>query len=132
MSKPNRNNLPPGTSLCDHCTGKCCKYIALPIETPTSWKEFDDIRWYLAHEDISIFVEEKTWYLMVHKRCRHLELDNRCGIYETRPRICREYSTNSCEYEDEYTYDKIFETDQQIYEYAEAILGPYVLPTAKV
>ena len=44
---------------------------------------------------------------MVHTQCQHLEENNRCGIYETRPDICREYSTKNCEYEDEWTYDHL-------------------------
>ena len=32
--------------------------------------------------------------------CQHLQADNRCGNYEDRPHICREYSTDACEYDD--------------------------------
>jgi len=56
--------------------------------------------------------------------CKHLQDDHRCGIYETRPDICREYSTANCEYEDDWTYEHYFETAEQIYEYAEATLPP--------
>jgi len=89
---------------------KCCKYFALPIDTPTRRKDFDYIRWYLLHGGASVFVESNTWYLLVHASCKHLQADNRCGIYETRPAICREYSTDNCEYDDSYTYDRYFET----------------------
>ena len=64
----------------------------------------------------------KIWYLLVHTKCKHLRDDNLCGIYETRPQICRDYSTEACEYEDDWTYERYFETPEQIYEYAEAIL----------
>ncbi len=84
--------------LCEHCTGFCCRYIALPIETPSEASEFDDIRWYLLHEGISVFVEDGDWYLNVSTNCRHLQPDFRCGIYETRPKICRDYSTDNCDY----------------------------------
>ncbi|RMF80705.1 MAG: YkgJ family cysteine cluster protein, partial [Planctomycetota bacterium] len=33
--------------LCEHCTGFCCRYIALPIEEPETRQDYDDIRWYL-------------------------------------------------------------------------------------
>ena len=52
------------------------------------------------------------------------DLDGRCGIYEDRPQICRDYKTTDCEYDEEYLYEKIFETDDQLWEYAEALLGP--------
>ncbi len=122
--KPHREDLPAGGSLCDHCTAKCCRYFALPIETPTEWQDFDFIRWYLLHERASVFVEEACWYLLVHTKCRHLRDDNRCGIYATRPQICRDYSTENCEYEDDWVYDHYWETPEQVEEYAEAVLGP--------
>ena len=30
-TKPRRDDLKPGECLCDHCTGKCCRYFSLPI-----------------------------------------------------------------------------------------------------
>lgn len=85
-------------NLCEQCTGTCCRYVALPIQTPDSPSEFDDIRWYLIHENVSVFVEDDTWYISFHTPCRHLLPDHRCGIYATRPRICRKYTTESCDY----------------------------------
>jgi Fe-S-cluster containining protein len=60
----------------------------------------------------------------VHTPCRHIQPDNRCGIYHTRPEICREYNTTDCEYDEDWVYDRYFETPEQIEEYAEAILPP--------
>jgi Fe-S-cluster containining protein len=120
--KPRREDLKPGESLCDHCTAKCCQYFALPIDTPTERQDFDYIRWYLLHEAASVFVDEGTWYLIVHSRCRHLQSDNRCGIYETRPQICRDYTTKDCEYEDDWVYEQYFETPEQVEEYMEVVL----------
>lgn len=84
--------------LCEHCTAVCCRYIALPIQTPESDADYEDIRWYLLHEGVSVFVEDDDWYISVTTTCRHLQPDFRCGIYETRPKICRTYSTNNCDY----------------------------------
>jgi uncharacterized protein len=119
-----RENLKPGDCLCRYCTAKCCRYFALPIEEPTSWKEFDYLRWFMMHGRVAVFVEEKSWYLMVVADCQHLLPDNRCAIYEQRPKICREYSTVNCEYEDDAVYEKYFETPEQIWEYAEAVMPP--------
>jgi len=119
--KPSRDELGPGEILCDHCTAKCCRYFALPIETPTTRRDFDFIRWYLLHDRASVFAEKEDWFLLVHTTCQHLQSDNRCGIYESRPEICREYTTDECEYDDRWTYDKYFETPEQISEYVEAI-----------
>lgn len=117
-----RENLQAGESLCDHCTAKCCKYFALAIDEPTEAGDFDFIRWYLLHDRAAVFVEDGSWYLLVHTTCKHLRDDHRCGIYETRPQICRDYSTDVCEFEDDWVYDKYLETPEQVEEYMEAVL----------
>jgi Fe-S-cluster containining protein len=48
--------------------------------------------------------------------------NNRCGIYETRPQICRDYTTDNCEYDDDWVYERYFETAEQVEEYMEAVL----------
>ena len=122
LTKPKREDIPKGEVLCSYCTAKCCRYFALPIDKPTKLNDFEFIRWYLLHGRASVFTEDDTWYLMVHNDCDHLQDDNRCGIYETRPQICRDYTTKKCEYEDDWVYDKYFETPEQVAEYADAIL----------
>ncbi len=122
-TKPTREQLKPGEVLCDHCTAKCCRYFALPIDEPKTRSDFEFMRWFLLHGRASVFTEDGTWYLMVHTECKHLQPDNRCGIYETRPLICREYTTDNCEYEDDWVYDHYFETPEQVEEYADAVLA---------
>ncbi|MHB9079416.1 MAG: YkgJ family cysteine cluster protein [Pirellulaceae bacterium] len=117
-----REKLKPGEVLCSYCTAKCCRYFALPIETPTEFADFEYIRWYLLHERATVFTEDDSWYLLVHTPCKHLRDDHLCGIYDTRPRICRDYTTEACEYDDDWTYERYFETPEQIQEYAEAVL----------
>jgi len=119
-----RKDLPAGESLCEYCTAKCCRYYAFPIDEPRTWKDFDYIRWYLLHGTASIFVDEGTWFIMVQADCKHLLPDNRCGTYETRPQICREYTTDDCEYDFDSAYDQLFESPEQVQEYAEAMLPP--------
>ncbi len=119
-----RADYPDGENLCDHCTAKCCHYFALPIDEPTERRDFDFIRWYLLHDRASVFVDDDIWYLLVHTTCKHLRDDYRCGIYETRPRICRDYTTDSCEFENDWCYERYFETPEQIAEYADALFGP--------
>lgn len=123
VERMTRENLPKGKSLCDYCSAKCCRYFALPIDAPDTIKEFDYIRWFLLHGQASVFIEDESWYLLVHTVCKHLQPDNRCGIYETRPEICREYTTDNCEYDEDSTYEKYFETPEQVAEYVEATVG---------
>ncbi len=126
--KRRRADYPKAANLCEHCTAKCCHYFALPLDEPHTRRDLDFIRWYLLHDRASVFVDDDTWYLLVHTTCKHLQSDNRCGIYETRPQICREYTTDACEFEDDWCYDKYFETSEQIDEYADALYGPQFPP----
>ena len=64
-TKPRRDELKAGQCLCDFCTGKCCRYFSLPIDTPHSWDDFDSIRWYLAHGQTLVYVVKEQWYLLV-------------------------------------------------------------------
>ena len=82
------------------------------------------MRWFLLHERAAVFVDDDTWYLLVYSPCNFLDkMTNLCLTYETRPNICREYSSDKCEYEDYHVYDQYFELPEQIEEYAEAVLG---------
>ena len=104
---------------CEKCTGLCCRYFALPIETPETKDDYDDIRWYLCHRDITVFVEDGDWYLNVKNKCRHLtDGDHRCRIYNQRPNICRKYKHADCDFtEGEYDYELHFTNDQEMAEY---------------
>jgi len=101
--------------LCDHCSGLCCRYFALPIDEPTTAGEFDDVRWFMLHKGISVFVEDGQWYINIASPCRHLGPDHRCTIYEKRPRICRAYNTDNCDYHDgRYEYEHHFTTVESL------------------
>jgi len=112
-------------SLCNKCTGLCCRYFALSIETPEDRGDYDDIRWYLCHHDVSVFVEDGDWYINVKNKCNHLsEKDHRCQIYEKRPRLCGKYSTDDCDStSDEYDYELHFTDDKQMEEYIKIKFG---------
>ena len=108
--RPNPKDGPP----CHMCTARCCKYFALEIDKPTTLEEFDQVRWYLMHEGIAVWVDEGDWYLEVRTVCRHLRADNLCGIYENRPQVCREYGSDGepCEYfTDHLKYDQYWDSD---------------------
>lgn len=112
-------------SQCDDCTGLCCRYFALPIETPEDKDDYDDIRWFLCHKNITVFVEDGDWYINIKNKCKHLsEKDYKCRIYNKRPRICREYSHKDCDYvEGEYDHELYFTNDKQMEEYIKIKFG---------
>jgi Fe-S-cluster containining protein len=107
-------------NLCEHCVGYCCRHIALPLDEPEERSDFDDIRWYLLHEGVTVFVEDGDWYIHVQTTCRHLQPDYRCGIYETRPQICRDYSTDNCDYHSgDYGWEQHFTAAEHLDAYVE-------------
>ena len=77
------------------------------------------IRWYLCHENISVFVEDGDWYINIKNKCRHLSgEDYRCTIYDKRPKVCRGYKHDDCDFvEGEYDYELHFTDDKQMEEY---------------
>lgn len=96
------------------CKAGCCNYLSLPIDTPRSDRDFDDVRWYLMHEDTHVYKHEGDWYLLVLRKCRHLRDDKLCGIYDRRPAICAEYDPADCEFTAKVAYDFYFENDAQL------------------
>jgi Fe-S-cluster containining protein len=110
---------------CDKCDGLCCRYFALPIDDPEDREDYDDIRWYLCHKDVTVFVEDDDWYVNIKNKCRHLsEKDHKCKIYNDRPKICRGYKTADCDLiEGEYDYDLHFTNDKQMEEYIKIKFG---------
>jgi Fe-S-cluster containining protein len=120
--------------LCDKCSGLCCRYFALPIETPEDRGDYDDIRWYLCHKDITVFVEDGDWYINIKNKCKHLsEKDNRCKIYDKRPRICRQYRHRTCDLvEGEYDYELHFTSNKQMEEYIKIKFSDNVMKKPKV
>ncbi len=104
---------------CFNCNAICCRYVALPIDEPETKGDFDDIRWYIAHRGVWVFVEDGDWYVCFQSKCKYLDKNNRCTIYENRPRICRNYKTDSCEFLGEgEAYEKKFTKPEDIEEYA--------------
>ena len=92
-----RDQLPPGEVLCQYCTGLCCRYFAVPIDTPTTWKDFDNIRWYVLHQSVSVLRDwEGNWMVQFDTPCAWLK-DGRCSHYALRPGVCRDYDPAECE-----------------------------------
>jgi len=99
-------NIPVGVKIttenkCGFCTNsKCCTYITEELVTPRSMHDFDHMLWQLSHRDVQAYKDEDGWYLLVNNPCNHLLADGRCGIYDDRPLICREYTNDFCEFDE--------------------------------
>jgi Fe-S-cluster containining protein len=90
------NAKPSGTFDCAQC-GLCCTYLAIEIDGPTTVKRATELLWYLYHEHVSLYLNDDAWMVQFETTCRYLTADRRCGVYATRPHICREFSEQDCE-----------------------------------
>jgi Fe-S-cluster containining protein len=109
-------------SKCSRCKGStCCTYITQQIDTPRSMEDFDLLLWQISHRGIQIFKDEDGWFVQVMNRCRHLQADGRCGIYETRPQICRDHSVDNCEFDGltEEDHELLFEDYASLLKYCQ-------------
>ncbi len=86
------------TICIEDCRGRCCRYITVPVATPTCHDDWDEIRWWLAHEGVSVSKDEDGWSLQVEARCSNLRADNACAIYPHHMETCKEYEAETCEY----------------------------------
>jgi uncharacterized protein len=96
VSKASKASKPSGKFGCEQC-GLCCTYLAIEIDGPTSVKRATELLWYLYHQDVSLYLNDDDWMIQFETTCRHLTADRRCGVYATRPHICREFSEKECE-----------------------------------
>ena len=116
--------IPDKDSLCEQCVALCCRYYAFEIDKPERKRDFEDMRWFMLHEGTIIFVEEGSWYVQINRKCKSLLPDNRCGIYDNRPSICREYTTKGCDWHtEEYDYDHLFTEPEQLQRFGEEYLA---------
>jgi Fe-S-cluster containining protein len=85
---------------CTDC-GRCCTYVGVGINPPTSPRYATDVLWYLYHHGVYVYVDgEGEWSVHFEARCRHLGPDLRCGVYVDRPHICRTFDNRTCEVND--------------------------------
>jgi Fe-S-cluster containining protein len=109
---------------CFDCKGQCCNHVAVPIDKPTTRDDFGDIRWYVSHKNVQVFVEDGDWYLCFLTPCRYLTKDYLCSDYDNRPKICRDYDPENCErHGDGKPYDHLFNTVEEVEAYAEEYLN---------
>jgi len=93
-----KKKLPKEVRRCaERCGAKCCKYVTVKIDAPRTKCDFDEIRWFLAHEDVSVIIESRLWYVQFDTRCEFLTRSNLCSNYENRFDVCREYAMDNCD-----------------------------------
>jgi hypothetical protein len=90
-------SAPAALVPCTEC-GRCCTYVAVGINAPTTPRMATDILWYLYHQGVSVYRDHGgEWAVMFDARCRHLQDDLLCAVYADRPHICRAFDNTGCE-----------------------------------
>ncbi|HTE05646.1 MAG TPA: YkgJ family cysteine cluster protein [Planctomycetota bacterium] len=123
-----RKGVPFAQSKCGSCIALCCRYFALEIDRPTVPADFENLRWYLLHERVNVFVEGRRWYVQIFNKCAALGADFKCTIYETRPAICREYDNDVCDKDEalgDSTSDQLFRSVGELEAYRDAWVVRY-------
>jgi len=67
------------------------------VPTPRRKVDVDEMRWFLAHENVTSYLEDGQWHLQIYNRCKHLTDDHTCSNYEDRFDVCRQYEPHECE-----------------------------------
>jgi uncharacterized protein len=84
-------------ATCGQC-GHCCSYITIHIDEPEDKEDWEAIRWYVLHENITVFIDnEGDWLVEFKTRCKEMKENMDCGIYNERPDVCRGHDPDNCE-----------------------------------
>ncbi len=113
MAKTKHDANNPANRCRQLCRARCCRYLTIYIPAPRRKADFDELSWFLAHENISIYFDARRWHVEVRTRCKYLNSQNLCAIYETRPAVCRGYDLDECEYPERPKHDLQFDTKQE-------------------
>lgn len=105
------------SDLCvNKCASACCVGLSIPTNSPKTKEEREELRFYVIHERVEVYIRNKRWYILINEKCMNLNRKNLCMEYETRPSICRDFSNAECEYWGDY-YDEKFTTDKELVAY---------------
>jgi uncharacterized protein len=105
---------------CEGCEAECCKHVAIEIDAPENLEDFEDIKWYVAHKNINVFVDEDyEWYVEFLTPCEFLGDDFKCTIHGAKPKLCNDYLHDECvfhnsDYEEKYTFKSIEDVENYI------------------
>ena len=77
-------------SKCDKCGGACCRYVRIKVGAMMP----DQERW----ANMRGTVDGDMW--VIRAKCEHLTPAGKCGIYEWRPCVCREFDVGGAHCED--------------------------------
>ncbi len=107
---------------CLECDGECCKRLAIDIDLPETEEDFEDFKWYLYHKNVSVYQDEDgDWCVQFETQCKHLDEKGMCKIYKNRPPVCKKYSSEECEMNNEDECKEFFEKPEDVDRYVEKL-----------
>jgi len=108
--------------LCADCS-LCCEYVNILIKKPKTKEAIDKIVWYLLH-GVEIHIDaDGDWTVYLPLKCRALTEEKICGIYPTRPNICKQFSQSDCErYNHDSADDIVFANEKEFLAYVNSNL----------
>jgi len=75
------------------------------------------------HKNVYVYIDfDNSWMIEFRSPCKNLQDDGRCGIYENRPNICREFppKDEQCEFlSDSPTNKRLFSNVEEFEAYLE-------------
>jgi hypothetical protein len=101
------------------CGARCCRYLTVEVAHPRRRIDWDEFRWWLAHEGVMISRDEEGWLLHVQTPCKNLGADNACAVYPHHMQTCKDYDASSCEYTAPLDYDELFREELDLAHYIE-------------
>ncbi len=100
LDKKKASTLAGNDNPCVDCDA-CCKYVSVEIDKPTTKTELGDVRFYLHHKGVSVYIDfDHSWYILYESKCDKLDADGSCTIYEDRPPICKDFDREDCHEQD--------------------------------
>lgn len=83
---------------CIDCGGLCCSSLLFPGKQPHTIQGLDFIRYALGYSEVEYLINRNDWIMKVNVRCRYLDTNNRCSVYEKpeRPLYCRYFNPHKC------------------------------------
>ena len=115
-SAPSKDQL---TVCTVDCQARCCRYITVGVDAPLSRADWDEMRWWLAHEGTFVSKDEDGWLLHLSTRCQNLRADNACGIYPHHMGTCKEYDAEECEFTGELDHEFELRSEMDLARYIE-------------
>mgnify|MGYP006306461701 CR=1 FL=1 len=104
---------------CFECNQECCKSVIVEIDEPTTKRDWEDIRWKVAHKNVQVILDnEDDWCIEFVTDCDQMDEQGRCKIYEKRPDMCSSHDPDDCIVNGDGEYYKlIFKNVKEVEEY---------------